>query len=352
LILNVNLPQNIQIETTTHCNLKCEYCVLKDNFGSSSTMSLDNFNSLKPYFKHFNAILLSGLAEPLMNKQIASYIRAIKEENKNCIVRIISNAMLLSEGRITELIDSGLDSFGFSIDSVDPTINDKVRDGSNILKILEDISLFNKIKEARKSKKPVFTATTVLQKANYKSLPGIIDKISDLGVGTFVINGLEPYSEDIMDHVLWGKENVPEDLISVLKKSIRIADKHQITVRLNDFFPKNPKCTSILMPIILPNGDVTACSVLSYSRKSYYEVNEKNQILNKNGENTRKIFGNIFKLPFYEIWNSKAYREFRNRVVNNDFPVECKGCLMKHGIICTTNATPPEKTIAQLDMDF
>ena len=64
-----NIPRQLHIETTNFCNLSCEYCVLRKNVAVKTTMKLSEFKLLMPYIKFSDAVALSGLAEPLMNKE-------------------------------------------------------------------------------------------------------------------------------------------------------------------------------------------------------------------------------------------------------------------------------------------
>ena len=70
------IPLALHIETTTLCNLNCEYCALRrEKADQNATMELQRFELLRPYFKYVHSIELSGAAEPLMNKRITDFTR-------------------------------------------------------------------------------------------------------------------------------------------------------------------------------------------------------------------------------------------------------------------------------------
>ena len=83
-------------------------------------MGVSEFKSLKGYFKKADHISLSGLAEPLINKNIVEFIKIIKEESKQCSVSICSNGNLLTDELSASLVESKLDTFEFSLDGVIP----------------------------------------------------------------------------------------------------------------------------------------------------------------------------------------------------------------------------------------
>ena len=343
-----DFPKQLHIETTVRCNLNCEYCVVRNYNSPKNALSFEDFETLAPNFQHLGTVLLSGMAEPLMNRDIARFIQRVKIENTACIVRIISNAMLLNEKRCHELVESGLDSFGFSLDCFDPTMNDAIRQGSDTKKIIKNVRLLNRIKSICDSNKPALAATVVLQKKNYRGLAKLMDLFADLGVHTVTLNGLEPYNQGLLKQVLWQQRKACDDLPDVLEQALESSQMLGIQLRMPDFRPAEPSCPLVNMPIIAPNGDVTPCSVLAYDRDAYFAVDGNRRPHSIKSKNRKKVMGNIFREGLTEIWNSSAYRSFREAVLKKEFPDECSNCLMKHGIICVTNNRNPETIIAEM----
>jgi radical SAM protein with 4Fe4S-binding SPASM domain len=61
-------------------------------------------------------------------------------------------------------------------------------------------------------------------------------------------------------------------------------------------------------------GDVVpCCGVLMSNKRQFLE---------------KFAFGNVYKKPLKEIWNSKRYKQFRKMVVNpkSKVPILCAGC--------------------------
>jgi MoaA/NifB/PqqE/SkfB family radical SAM enzyme len=329
-----SLPKHLHIETTNTCNLNCEYCVLKEMIPVKQVMDLNKFKTLGPYFKHVYSISLSGLAEPLINKDIDKFIAYIKGINKKCWVSIFSNATLLTREICHKLIDSGLDQFIFSIDSTDPELNDSIRIGSDLNKIIANLKILNEVRKERKTQYPHLFATTVLQKKNYKELPKIIGEMAAFGIKELGVNYLEPYKKELLDTLLWYPESdVPKDLEAVLNESKNIAIKKNIVLKLVEPNPVSPEC-NINVPFILPNGDVTACSVLAYERDYFFKVNSENKIIQTTGKAKKVIWGNVFSESLETIWKKEEYVRFRKLVMENKFPSECEHCLVKHRFVC------------------
>jgi len=344
----IGLPEKYHIETTTLCNLHCEYCVLRENVEHKMTMSFPQFEQLRPYFKYAQSIVLSGLAEPLMNKHIVEFIHCIKSENSHCKVSMVSNATLLTEIKCAEIVDVGLDRFDFSLDAIDPMVNDTIRKGSNSFNILSNIKRLVEEKKKRNARFPLISAVTVLQKKNYRMLPIVIKTLSDLGITKINVNFLEPYAENYVENALWYAPHFQKNLPDILEQSIAIAKNRGITVVLPEFFPMSPSCNSVNKPLILPNGDVSACSVLAYKRDSFFTVDKNNQVIKIKKKNDKKIFGNVFNKNFRDIWFEKEYVQFRENVLNRKFPEECGNCLMKYKFICAGAKTPNDLLVSNI----
>jgi len=315
-------------------------------------MGFSEFKLLGPYLKYMHGVSLSGLAEPLLNKNISDFISYIKKENNSCVVSIFTNATLLTEDISHELVDSKLDRISFSIDSFDPDVNDSIRKNSSLSKILDNLKLLNEIKKQKGSVAPHLFPTTVLQKKNYKHLPGIVKTVAELGIKQLDVNGLEPYTEDYTNNVLWYPPITPGNLVDVFRESLKIAQQEGVLLRLAHLIPVKPYCDDVKIPIILPNGDVIPCSVMGYDRDCLFRIDDNNQIIREKGKNKKKVFGNVFEEGFEEVWFKKEYVSFRNKVLNNKFPEECKNCLIKNKIICVRDDCSPSAIILDLQERF
>ena len=341
------LPPCMHIETTSSCNLDCEYCVLSTNQTEKTVMSLEKFKSLKKYFKDAKNISLSGMAEPLINKNIVEFIRIIKEESPGCAVSIFSNARLLTRELSEELIDVGLDKFEFSLDGVDPVLVDSIRKGGDLAADIENIRVLGECKKRRSDGKPVLIATTVLQRKNYRQLPEIVRCAAELGVERLNVNGMEPYTEDMVSSVLWTPGEVPEDLPEVMEQAIKASRECGLKLGLASLVPKSAECRAVVNPIILANGDVTPCSVLAYERDFYFRLDDGLRPVPARGKCKRLIFGNAFKTPLDELWYRKEFVDFRDAVLSGKFPGACESCMIKNQFICVRADFSPEAVLKE-----
>jgi MoaA/NifB/PqqE/SkfB family radical SAM enzyme len=108
-----------QLIVTRRCNLSCGYCNEFDKVSQPVP-----YDTLTARIDHLTDVLgvtimdfLGG--EPLLHPQIAELIGYARR--KGCWTNIITNGLLLSAERITQLNAAGLDSMCVSIDRINPT---------------------------------------------------------------------------------------------------------------------------------------------------------------------------------------------------------------------------------------
>lgn len=153
--LPYKVPYLIYVDPTNLCNFKCNFCptgnkfLLKDINRPAGFMTMEIFNKfvgdLKKMIKRYNqkpdSILLFKDGEPLLNPNLISMIKAVKENNLTDVLHITSNASKLNEDISRKLITSGLNQIRFSIYGVD---DESYKQNGNTIKF--DL-IYNNIKE-------------------------------------------------------------------------------------------------------------------------------------------------------------------------------------------------------------
>ena len=141
-------PQYFTIETCNNCNAHCIMCPKgKKGLGDMQIMGDTLFekivSEIQSYREWVEMICLNSDGEPLLDKKIAARIKKLKDIGIKR-VNISTNAQLLAEGRIQELLESGLDDIRVSIDGYSKETFEKVRRGlnfdvvkKNVLKLIQ-----------------------------------------------------------------------------------------------------------------------------------------------------------------------------------------------------------------------
>ena len=332
-----DLPASVHVEISNVCNLHCEYCILDQGAQGDRIMAEATFSALLPYLRNASRVDVSGIAEPLMNARWPEIIGSIREAAPRAHIAMCSNATLLTREKCETLVGSTLDELVFSLDGVNPALIDDIRRGGSLSSMLDNVRTLQAVKRERDSSTPEFNVTVVLQRATVEQLPDIIRLAAELGVTSVAVNGLEPYSADVIDQPVWTDPAIAEYLPDILARTEQAAAETGVTVRLPWMQPLMPAiCPQIHRPMVLADGAVVPCSVLTYERPSLLQVTKRGDIVRSDAVTPRLTFGSVKERSLKDIWTSDAYRTFRREVSSGRFPPTCDTCLLKHGVICPT----------------
>lgn len=179
-----DFPLHLDIETTTHCNLKCPMCprtvaLEKDQFGSLEKMSLDDFRAVvdQGADEGLYSIKLSYLGEPLMHPDVIGQVQYAKQKGL-VDVMFNTNATLLSPEKSRALLEAGLDKLFVSFDSPDPEIYERIRVGAKFSEVMANIRYFYKLK-AEKYPHVQFRVSMVRLEEIESDVEKFVDMFSD-----------------------------------------------------------------------------------------------------------------------------------------------------------------------------
>lgn len=130
---------NITIDVTSKCNLRCKHCRVNE---IEYDMTLDEleqvFNKLADFKPR--GVFISG-GEPLVRDDI---VEIIKKSKKLAPVTILNtNSLLLTEKKLKELIDAGLNYIQVSVDGLEEQ-HDYIRGKGTYRKTIEKMKMINK----------------------------------------------------------------------------------------------------------------------------------------------------------------------------------------------------------------
>lgn len=112
----------VRIAVTSRCNLRCSYCMREEHEGRTDTVSLLDKNEINTIIAvlaelGFSKVRFTG-GEPLLREGIAGLVREAKQHPSIKTVGLTTNGVLLDRF-LPSLIDAGLDTINFSIDTLD-----------------------------------------------------------------------------------------------------------------------------------------------------------------------------------------------------------------------------------------
>jgi len=159
-------PFRLWLEPTNICNIKCQMCpnplIPRDQKGK---MDFSLFRKIVDEVSSFaNELYLFHRGESLIHPKLPQMVGYAKE--RGLLVKLNTNATLLTEEKSREILESGLDLISFSIDGYEKEVFERVRVGARFDKVVSNVRTFLQLKENGGFKRPL-TQIEIMEFAAY-----------------------------------------------------------------------------------------------------------------------------------------------------------------------------------------
>lgn len=149
--LCLGVPQEIIIEVTNRCNLRCPMCIRTHRKINERDLSLEEFHRLiENITPETERIAIAGLGEPLLHLQIVEMVYQCNKRGFKTV--LYTNATLLNPELSLALLNAGLSSVIFSFDGATSQAYEHYRRGANFYEVKKNILEFLEIKRNISSK--------------------------------------------------------------------------------------------------------------------------------------------------------------------------------------------------------
>jgi MoaA/NifB/PqqE/SkfB family radical SAM enzyme len=318
------LPEELYVEVTNRCNSRCETCVhtfmapepLRD-------MTWDEFRDLVDQVPLLRRVVLHGVGEPLLNRDLPAMIAYLKRRLDPPHVLFNSNAILLTPDWQEALLQAGLDEYRISTDAAHAELYAHIRGVDAFERMTENVAAFaRRIRQAGDG--PCLSLWFTAMHENLADLPDLVRLAAHLSVGEVYVQRLVYYGQGLAQQeqsLFRAMQAVEEEF---LVRSEALADQLGITFRasgattprdslLSSDDNRRPwshcRRPSSLM-YVTANGNVLPCCFSPFTTRDYQSL----------------VLGNAFELPLAEIWNGEAYRRFRVALHGDAPPESCDRC--------------------------
>lgn len=164
-------PPSITVETFNVCNLKCKMCPYELMTRKKEKMAMELFTEIvdQAVQAGINELQLSNFNEPLLDDLLFERVRYAKDNNMR--VRFVSNGTLLTEDKIAQILDTGVDSITFSFDGATRETYEKIRVGADFDAVTRNILSLIEERNRRGLEKPRISMNFVVQEDNFHEVP-------------------------------------------------------------------------------------------------------------------------------------------------------------------------------------
>jgi len=304
-------PVFLGIESTAKCNLRCDFCPRTEFLSRDvGDMDFDFFcqviDEVNPVF-----ITLSQFGEPLLHPRIADMIYYAASRSR--IVRITTNATLLTKPMSEALLKTRLDHLLISFDSCRKETYERLRKGARFERVVENIKTFLALKKQYGRSTPVVSFNVTLSKDNIVEIRPMIDFCrKEFGLEpTFTM--MYTYGEEVLKARSANEADIKDVQSGVeYARSLNLPGLAQnLQTLLNkmstpDFSDARPCFWPYYTTTVSWDGKVYPCCV-------YFDC--------------QMVLGDLTQQSFKAVWNGDRYRRFRRTLRASRTPFAlCRTC--------------------------
>ncbi|MFB3920232.1 MAG: radical SAM protein [Terriglobia bacterium] len=269
-------PLVISFELTHSCTADCRHCDkggIKP--GPLGTLTAEDYGRLRSDFKPM-AVQLSG-GEPLLRKDIAEIVRAIKEPNGLPYTILVTNGRLFTEEKYLALRRLGVNQFSISLDFPDER-HDEFRRSPGLFHHLEDL-----VPRLGRYGYGDVVLNTAITRENLPTLRAGYELAKEWGV-QISYSCYTPLRTGSMEHYIDSAEDLDllrctmNELLGLQARNGHITNSPWTLSGIPNFFQSGsiPGCQAgRRFMVVTPDGGLRACSMFDETYGSRREVMEK-----------------------------------------------------------------------------
>ncbi len=315
------LPEEMYLEVTNRCNLKCTTCPQSWGMSEESAdLTPESARSLLDQLPSVRRVVLHGIGEPTLNPQLAEIIGAVKERGAYALFN--TNGLLLRGRLLEQLVHSGLDEVRISVDAATPETYRLVRGADMFSRVIANAKSLAATRARLGAQTPRLSLWMTGLKSNIRELPDLVrvaaaSGISEVYIQRLVFSGrnLAREEEALYGHMgeaelegLREAERVAEDLGVVLRGSSEALPAEHAPEFAERPWSACRRPTSLMY--ITANGNVLPCCIAPFTDAPYGSL----------------ILGHTGRMSLEEIWNGDKYEEWRANMQSERPPEACRGC--------------------------
>jgi MoaA/NifB/PqqE/SkfB family radical SAM enzyme len=328
-----DLPTQVYIEVTNRCNSLCASCPLTYNhflpYEPKHHLAWDDFRRIVDQFPRLDRVILHGIGEPLLNKDLPRFVAHLKQRGADVLFN--TNAILLNQKIGDALAEAGLDELRVSLDAVTPELYARLRGVDQLPRVIRNLKAF--VERHGGSACPKVSLWWVAMQANLQQLPEFVRLAAEIGIGEIYLQRLVYFGNghEIGDDSTMAAE---QSLYAALEKEQAglISECEKLAAELGLEFCASGTTTpsesvsakglkpwqGCLRPWVLmyitANGTALPCCIAPFASQDYRLI----------------TLGNVLDSKAEEVWNGRSYQELRSAVLSEaPAPWPCQFCGVK-----------------------
>ena len=299
-------PRRLVFELTNACNLNCIMCGRNAADFKPTVFDMDVFRSFEPLMDTIEEVTLMGWGEPTIHP---NFIEMLEIINKHSARKYFcTNGMNLKKIK-NAIFDYNVDVFAVSLDGATDETNSRIRRGSKIDVITEDLKDIVRIKKERGLKYPWINFVFCAMRSNLHELPDLVRLAAEIGIEEVKVVYLTVFGEDLLNESLWGHEDMVHE---VFEQAIKVGEELGIILKLPHYIGEDEAGDKLHKDCYVSwrdfflgsDGYVRPCMSTPIH---FFEYDKEKE--------------------FMEMWNSPEYQKYRATVNDSEkMDSPCKRC--------------------------
>jgi MoaA/NifB/PqqE/SkfB family radical SAM enzyme len=320
-------PICLYLETTNRCNLLCTTCPRTyEQLEPEADMPWELFTTLIDQYPNIARVVLHGIGEPMLVKDIAQRVAYLKA--RNIYVLFNTNGTLLNAANGRALIEAGLDELRVSLDAAESDVYQMVRGKDFFAKIVENVRAFTQLQRELNAPKPRVSLWLTGLRETVDQLPNFVRLAHSVGVTEVYLQRLVFFDEPMHENSLARAESAIFEHTTEREEAL-IREAESVALELGVTFSASGAVDpgeSIRMAqsdapwslcrrpwslmYITANGRVLPCCIAPFSMKGYGAF----------------TLGDATQSSLRDIWNGAEYQRFRDGLLTSSPPPACSNC--------------------------
>jgi radical SAM protein with 4Fe4S-binding SPASM domain len=319
-------PDELQLEVTGACNLRCPMCLVSHRpaLPRSASLPLARFHELLEGLPGLRRLTLQGLGEPLLCPDLVEMVRYAA--GRGILVGFNSNGLLLTRARAEELVAAGLGWLHVSVDAPTADAYAGIRRGGDLARLEPNVRGLMDVVRRAGGATPEVHLVAVAMRRTVALLPDLVRLAADWGVGRLWVQGLSHSFADadpaggyaglrdfVAEEALW-TDDPPPEAAAALDEARRVAGETGVELRLpspprppRPRAPGEPGCDwPWRSAYVTHRGEVQPCCMIMGA--------------------DRATLGHVGREAFADVWTGDAYAAFREALLTDEPPEVCRGC--------------------------
>jgi len=301
LLLALFAPSAVIIEPTNICNLRCALCPTSQSKRKKGRMPLEDLRKIAaelPSGIQTCHLYLSG--EPLLHDDCFAMVAELFRLGLK--TSLSTNGTRLG-GCLDEVMDSPLDELIIALDGADRQTYERYRIGGDFDSVVDNIRRLVIARRAQNLHRPRIVLQCLVTRDTEAELGAVQELARDLGVDalSFISISLGTHQTDAATRRQLAERFLPQDT-SFCRYERSLKGDYVLKW-------KRPYCPLWRLPVILWNGDVTACCF---------------------DHNGVEVYGNVLEQSFNDVWRGANHVSVVQRMLPRKMTL-CDTCGLTSG---------------------